>query len=261
MSKDVPLVKSLSLMTLILFLTQLLFFSIVYLFLKFSITIYIIFIFSCLLYHALLFILLVQFKNEFVIVPGNIPLSKVNLANLITLFRIASLPALFFCFLLIKTHPVMPFLIPFLALIFLTDFFDGMAARMLKQVTKIGKYLDSASDYAVLTFSTLLFFFFGLIPLWLFILIFIRLSTQITVVVVFFLMKKRLVYFISLIGKASIFGIMFYYVFVLFSFLGLPIPCFEVISIVLEICLVILIAASFVDKILNLRSELAGNKK
>jgi phosphatidylglycerophosphate synthase len=257
MSDNKALVSSLCLTTFVLFLAQAVFFTAIFLALSLPVAFYLLFLAVCVIYHLLLLFLLLRAGGEFVLVPDEIPLKKVNLANILTLVRIASIPALFFLFLVIKTYPVTPFLIPFMIIVFLTDFFDGLAARKLKQVTRIGKYLDSISDYIVLAFSSILFFIYSLIPLWLFILIMARLVSQSAVVIIFYALRKRVLYFISTIGKASIFSIMAVFVFELLPLLGVPIPFIAQIEFGLQIALAAVIAVSLVDKYLCLKKELS----
>jgi phosphatidylglycerophosphate synthase len=255
--KERTLVTSLCLTTLVLFLIQVAFFSFMFLALTLPIGIYLGFLVMCVLYHLVLLFFLLKAKGEFVLMPQEVPLTKVNLANVLTLFRIASIPALFFSFLVIKTHAVTPFLIPYLAIVFLTDFFDGLAARRLKQMTKVGKYLDSISDYIVLAFTSVLFFVYSLIPVWLFVLIMVRLFSQSVVVIIFYVFRKRVVYFISGIGKASIFATMAVFVFELLPLLGIAVPFFLQIGFVLEIALAALLGVSLVDKYFCLFRELS----
>jgi phosphatidylglycerophosphate synthase len=256
MPENKSLSSSLCLTTAILFLAQVMLFSVVFLALALPLTLYLAYLGVCAVYHLVLLFLLLRAKGEFVIMPDEVPLQSVNLANILTLVRITSIPTLFFSFLVIKTHPVTPFLIPFLAAVFLTDFFDGLAARKLKQMTRIGKYMDSVSDYLVLFFTAILFFVYSLIPLWLFILIMARLASLAAVVIIFFLFRKKVVYSISFIGKMSIFSIMVVFVFELLPLLGFSIPFFTEIEFVIEIVLAAIIVVSLADKFICLKREL-----
>jgi cardiolipin synthase (CMP-forming) len=94
--------------------------------------------------------------------------------NLISLSRILLMPL--FIWLIIHPSREMKIgaLIVFL-IASLTDFFDGWSARMLKQESELGKFLDPFAD-KVLVITTLLAFVMidYLIPLWMVIIIFAR---------------------------------------------------------------------------------------
>jgi CDP-diacylglycerol--glycerol-3-phosphate 3-phosphatidyltransferase len=144
----------------------------------------------CVIFHVILYIFLMHFKADFYNQSTNQPLSKINTANRITLLRISSLP--FIAFLLghneiagMKT--ILPIL---LALIFLTDSFDGQIARRRKQITKMGAMLDSISDYSLITLISIVYFMNDVVPRWFFFLIVIRLFLQAFGMFVFILLKK-----------------------------------------------------------------------
>ena len=70
---------------------------------------------------------------------------KLNLANLLTLFRIAAIPAVVVCF-----YSQMPNARPIAAIIFgvaaVTDILDGWVARRFNQMSKFGEFLDPVAD-------------------------------------------------------------------------------------------------------------------
>ena len=55
-----------------------------------------------------------------------------------------------------------------LALVFLTDSFDGQIARRTNQITKIGQMLDSISDYSLLVVISVVYYRNEIVPLWFF---------------------------------------------------------------------------------------------
>ena len=115
-------------------------------------------------FYAVLLSMLNVFKNDFVKEPSGERLERVNLANVVTLFRVTSMPTLLFLVMAAKDYRIrLAALVPS-RLVFATDFADGYISRKTGQVTKVGKMLDSASDYALLIVLTIVFYYFSLVP-------------------------------------------------------------------------------------------------
>ena len=98
-----------------------------------------------------------------------------TLPNTLTLVRLSSIPTLT---LLLGVGPrpgTVPILAAVAAGVFLTDLFDGALARRWRQVTPIGGYLDSASDYLALLALAVLLAAKGILPSWLALLLSARL--------------------------------------------------------------------------------------
>lgn len=70
---------------------------------------------------------------------------KLNLANLLTLFRIAAIPIVVICF-----YSPMPNARPIAAVLFgiaaITDLIDGWVARRFGQMSRFGEFLDPVAD-------------------------------------------------------------------------------------------------------------------
>jgi CDP-diacylglycerol--glycerol-3-phosphate 3-phosphatidyltransferase len=70
---------------------------------------------------------------------------KLNLANILTLFRIAAIPVVVICF-----YSQLPNARPIAAVIFgiaaITDFIDGWVARRYGQTSRFGEFLDPVAD-------------------------------------------------------------------------------------------------------------------
>jgi CDP-diacylglycerol--glycerol-3-phosphate 3-phosphatidyltransferase/cardiolipin synthase len=70
---------------------------------------------------------------------------KLNLANLLTLFRIAAIPAIVVCF-----YSTLPNARPIAGILFgvaaVTDFADGWVARKFAQTSSFGEFLDPVAD-------------------------------------------------------------------------------------------------------------------
>ena len=75
--------------------------------------------------------------------PG--PNLKLNLANILTLFRIAAIPIVVICF-----YSQMPNARPIAAILFgiaaVTDLIDGWVARRFGQTSRFGEFLDPVAD-------------------------------------------------------------------------------------------------------------------
>jgi len=75
---------------------------------------------------------------------------KTNLANTLTLIRIAAIPVVVICF-----YSSMDFARPIAGIVFglaaVTDILDGYAARKLGQTSKFGEFLDPVADKLMVT--------------------------------------------------------------------------------------------------------------
>jgi phosphatidylglycerophosphate synthase len=165
-------------------------------------------------YLGTLFFLLAN-RRLFYRLPGGEPEGAVNGANKITLFRITMLPMLVFLTLVSQRPRAAgdvtaegPLLTAVFALTFASDFFDGRLARKRNEVTYIGRLLDSACDYLLLGVSAGAFFYFKLLDAWLFLLIIIRLFLNAMVMLILFLVRRRLVPQTTPLGKTAIAVIM-----------------------------------------------------
>lgn len=95
---------------------------------------------------------------------------SINLPNLISLFRLATVP---FILWFIGTEK---YLLSLWFFIFsaLSDALDGFIAKTFKMETQIGRYLDPLADKLLITSVFISFGFIGVVPLWLVLIICIR---------------------------------------------------------------------------------------
>ena len=136
-------------------------------------------------------------------------LSRVNIANVLSMIRVSSSPTLLWLVLIASEYPVVPVLVPLAALVFLTDLLDGQISRRTHQTTRIGRYLDSTSDYTVLFIVAVALVAYQLISLWLFVVLMLRFGLQVVGQVVLFVAQKWKIDFrTSFLGKASVFTVM-----------------------------------------------------
>ncbi len=110
-----------------------------------------------------------------------------NLPNLLTSIRILLLPI--FLIYLINDEVNAAFFVFVIAGI--TDGLDGFLARLFKQTTQLGAYLDPLADKILLTSSFIILALKRLVPYWLTILVVTRDFLILVGVVVLFLLQKR----------------------------------------------------------------------
>jgi len=102
-------------------------------------------------------------------------------------------------------------LLGLVVIVFATDFADGYISRKAGEVTRVGKMLDSASDYALLIVLTIVFYYFKLVPPWFFLLVTARLGLQVTFVFILIFINKRIEPKTTFMGKAAVASIMVLY--------------------------------------------------
>lgn len=123
-----------------------------------------------------------------------------NLPNFLTLVRILSIP---FFLVYLSYHRYLEALIIFI-IGGITDFLDGLAARLMKQQTALGAYLDPIADKLLVITSYIVLGLIDGIPIWLTITVVSRDVLIITGYgIIFFLIDERPEVRPSLIGKIS----------------------------------------------------------
>lgn len=125
--------------------------------------------------HLALLTFLLVMRRDFYIIPEGTPLRRINLANVLSVSRISSTPTVLFLLILSRDYDLVTFTIVFTSIVFLTDLFDGRISRRHHQQTRIGAYLDSVSDYAILIAVSVAFDYYGLISRWFFLAVMFRL--------------------------------------------------------------------------------------
>ncbi|MCX7025091.1 MAG: CDP-alcohol phosphatidyltransferase family protein [Spirochaetes bacterium] len=155
-------------------------------------------------FHLFVLVVLMQFLPDFVILETGEKLERVNLANRITLARLSTLPTILFLLMASRDYPVTIPVFVLIAAVFLTDFMDGYISRTTHQVTKIGKILDSVSDYSLLFFLAIALFYLGLIPPWFFLLVVVRLVSQSILATILVFVHRTIDARSTLFGKAAV---------------------------------------------------------
>lgn len=158
--------------------------------------------------HTALLAFLWVMRRDFWLLEQGRQLDRVNLPNLLTLSRISSTPTVLYLLILSERYDIVPVMIVFTSLVFLTDLFDGRVSRRRHQRTRIGRYLDSMSDYAILGAVSIAFLHHGLISVWFFVLILIRLMAMGLGMGVLLLLQGSVDASSTWWGKASVFTMM-----------------------------------------------------
>ena len=123
-----------------------------------------------------------------------------NLPNFLTLIRILSIP---FFLVYLSYHRYLEALIIFI-IGGITDFLDGLAARLMKQQTPLGAYLDPIADKLLVITSFIVLGLIGGVPMWLAITVVSRDVLIITGYgIIVFLTDERPEVKPSLVGKFS----------------------------------------------------------
>ena len=135
------------------------------------------FLVGTILFHVAIGGLLFWRHREFAPVDpaGGVRAARLTLPNALTLVRLSSIPTLTLLLAVGPRPGTVPILVAIAAGVFLTDLFDGVLARRRQQVTPIGGYLDSGSDYLVLLALAMLLAAKGILPSWLALLLTVRL--------------------------------------------------------------------------------------
>ena len=209
-------------------------------------------------YHALLWLGLLSIRNRFNDLEGK-PLTKVGVPNLLTLFRLTSLPIIALVFLLAREHPSLSLpLVIFVSAAFLTDLLDGFLARTFGMGTQLGKTLDSSTDYVILASLSIVLGITGVLDLYLLVAILVRLGFQVGAVIwVQFAYGKQFVE-TTWLGKASLFVLMVLYAVEILVFLRLPGLEDSPWVVGFEIFTAVVMVVSTVDKIVFFARRLRG---
>lgn len=100
-----------------------------------------------------------------------------TISNLLSLTRVFLVPFAGYCLYLEERTGLEKYkyyCLCILALMILTDFFDGFIARLLDQVSTLGMFLDPIADKVTIISTTFLLHIFKGFPLWIIVLLIIR---------------------------------------------------------------------------------------
>ena len=204
-------------------------------------------------FHGLMTSLLFFRWADFQVEESGALLPWVNLPNTLTFGRLSSIPTMLFLIIQASLYPIVPVILPFMCLVFATDFIDGLVARKRHQVTFVGRYLDSSSDYLMIVAVSIIFYYYSLVPLWFFILILCRLVLFALGMVLLALREGKAYPLSTFLGKASIFSLMVLYVLKIAGLFGVPWIGNDRVVQYIEYAVALIVVASLVDKAIFLR--------
>jgi CDP-diacylglycerol--glycerol-3-phosphate 3-phosphatidyltransferase len=208
-----------------------------------------------LVYHDLFFLGLLLVKREFNLDATGETLRRINLPLVLSFFRFSAVPGVVFLLLSLEDHRVELVLIPFLALIFFSDLLDGILARRMKQTTHIGRILDASGDYLLITALSIAYAITGWIPLWLMILVLVRLVVQCLGIIPLYAQQGYSALRLSLLGKSSVFAVFLLYGFELLEFMKVPVVGNHALVTVLEYIGAAIVASSLLEKIIFIHRD------
>jgi phosphatidylglycerophosphate synthase len=159
-------------------------------------------------FHALLAGLLLWRRPDFRVEGSEEPLPRMNAPNVITLGRLSSIPTILALVLLAREYPVLPVALPFLCVVFASDFVDGIVARGRGGITFVGRYLDSTSDYLLIITVSIMYRVEGLVPAWFFWLLMARLVLFAAGMAWATLRRGEIRPVTTFLGKAMVFAVM-----------------------------------------------------
>ncbi|HOT58711.1 MAG TPA: CDP-alcohol phosphatidyltransferase family protein [Spirochaetia bacterium] len=237
---------------------QVVFFAITALVKKFNQMYWAIFIPADILYHALVTYFLFTLRTEFRYSDTNKPLEKINLANLFTLFRISAMPSLLTLIIASKDYQIKLILLIYVFFVFISDFFDGFISRKLKEITHIGKILDSTSDYLILFVVGVSYLYYHMISMTLFFVLLLRLFTQGFIQIIGLIKTSSFNIRSTIFGKIAVASTMVYFFIVLIKFFYVvPYQVYDL----LENLLIGILCISIIEKFIVLKKFLYLSKQ
>jgi phosphatidylglycerophosphate synthase len=213
-------------------------------------------------FHALLTALLLLRRNDFRIEATGIQLPRVNLSNTLTYIRLSSLPTILFLVLQASDFPTtLRIILPFICAVFATDFLDGMTARRRGEVTFVGRYLDSASDYLTIIAVTIVLNYHGLIPLWFLLLVLARLVLFAVGMALLAIREGKADPRSTFVGKVSIFSLMVLYAMEIARLFSVLWSGSGIVITIVSYAVATIVLASIVDKAIYLGKRFSAVEK
>ena len=202
-----------------------------------------------LVFHIFLTVMLLLRRGDFRIEATGVLLSRVNLSNTLTYIRLSSLPTILFLVLQASDFPaILTVILPFICGVFATDFLDGMTARRRHEITFVGRYLDSASDYLTIIAVTIVLNYHGLLPLWFLLLVLLRLILFAVGMALLALREGKADPRSTFIGKVSVFALMVLYAMEIARLFSVPWIGDELVVLIVMYTVAAIVVVSVVDK-------------
>ncbi len=258
MPADASLKRSIVRHGIVFFLAQGLLLAVLFVAYRMAWSHFLLYIAIILVYHLGLTVFLYSRREDFRVEGADAPLPRVNLSNTLTFGRLSSIATILFLIIEASSAPLLPVLLPLISLVFVTDFLDGIIARRRKQVTFVGRYLDSTSDYLMIIAVSIIFLHYRLVPVWFFVLILARLILFAFGMGVLALREGKADPVATFLGKTSIFATMVLYVLEIAELFDVPVIGNHVVVRVMEWVVAAIIVASVADKAVFLGRRFAA---
>ena len=211
-------------------------------------------------WHVVLEVFLAFRKADFRLEGSGEPLERVNVSNTLTIGRMSSIPTMMVLVLLAPAHPVLPLALPFICVMFATDFVDGLIARRRHEITFIGRYLDASGDYIAIIAASILFFTWKVIPSWFFALLMARMWLFAFGMFWVALRQGQIEPGTTFAGKASVFSVMVLYALEVAKLFRVPVIGDPTVVRIFEYVTTAVIGVSVVDKAIYLVRALAPGR-
>ena len=205
---------------------------------------YVFFLFNV-LWHFVIYFYLISHTEAFYKTETAEKLNDINAANAISLFRASAVMPVGFLIWNSDNRTILISAVCYAVVIFLSDALDGLVARHAHETTELGKMIDSMSDYALLIFISGVFYEKHILPLWFFILLFIRFFIQGYGMVKFFAMDFPMKATSTIGGKLTIAGTMLLYFFALLTLMIDNRLLKEALDICVKVCAAVIFLSIF----------------
>ena len=193
-------------------------------------------------------------------------ITYLNISNILSSIRFSLVPLLITMFgLLVSSDGLFKFRIIifiFAILVCLTDLFDGMLARNLNQVTRLGMILDPMGDFLMIICFSILIYVNNIIEWWFFLLIMIRIPGLVLAALFLMTLKYKIKIKTNFLGRATIFYTLIELgLSTIKLFLNLNNPYYNIFLFITQIIGGILLIISITEKIVQLVDNLNNQDK
>lgn len=182
-------------------------------------------------------------------------ITYLNISNVLSALRFSLVPLLIVIFGLIPKidghFKLRIGIFIFAFIVCMTDMFDGILARKLNQVTKLGMVLDPMGDFLMITCFSVLLFVNGIIDWWYFSLIMFRIPGLFIATLFYMAVDLKFKLKTTLLGRTTIFYVLSHLGLCSFKFLlNFENSFFDTFLFITQIIGTILLAISSVEKII-----------
>lgn len=180
-----------------------------------------------------------------------------NISNVLSALRFSLVPLLIAMFNITMRHEnslsIKASIFIFGGFICLTDLFDGLLARKLNEVTKLGMVLDPMGDFLMITCFTILVFKHAIITWWFFALTMLRIPGMVAMMIYLVIFDIKFRIKTSLLGKSTIFFLLTFLAFAAVKlFFEQNSNGYDLFLLILQAIGAVIIVASIIEKFIHL---------